>query len=131
MTYREHADLQTLGDLRKLAPAEFAGFVELDKIVGREDGAIPVKYRELMALAVALTTQCPYRLDVRTANAKRVGAKREEAAEVASIAAADMAVGQKDEQRVVGQRSDHRRPLSPRRFTFDVYAGAEVEDRSC
>jgi len=74
MTYRKHADLKTLGDLRKLAPAEFAGFVELDKIVGREDGAVPVKYRELMALAVALTTQCPCCLDVRTPNAKRVGA---------------------------------------------------------
>ncbi|HEX5531995.1 MAG TPA: carboxymuconolactone decarboxylase family protein [Methylomirabilota bacterium] len=34
--------------------------VELDSIVGRDDGKIPRKYRELIALAVACTTQCPY-----------------------------------------------------------------------
>jgi AhpD family alkylhydroperoxidase len=88
MAYHEHSDLALLGELKKLAPAEFAGFVELDKIVGRKDGAIPQKYRELMALAVAFTTQCPYCLDVHTAHAKGAGATREEVAEAAFIAAA-------------------------------------------
>jgi AhpD family alkylhydroperoxidase len=88
MAYHEHSDLSLLGELRKLAPAEFAGFVELDKIVGRTDGAIPQKYRELIALAVAFTTQCPYCLDVHSANAKRAGATRGEVAETAFIAAA-------------------------------------------
>jgi len=88
MNYHEHADLALLPELAKLAPAEFAGFVELDKIVGRADGAIPQKYRELLALAVAFTTQCPYCLDVHTANAKRAGATREEVAETVFIAAA-------------------------------------------
>ncbi len=88
MTYHEHSDLALVGDLSKLAPTEFAGFVELDKIVGRTDGAIPQKYRELMALAVAFTTQCPYCLDVHTANAKKAGATRAEVAEAAFIAAA-------------------------------------------
>lgn len=86
--YHEHADLVRLPDLQKLAPAEFAAFVEMDNIVGRTGGAIPVKYRELLALAVAFTTQCPYCLDVHTANAKRAGATREELAETAFIAAA-------------------------------------------
>jgi AhpD family alkylhydroperoxidase len=86
--YHEHADLARLDDLRKLAPGEFAGFVALDKVVGRVDGAIPVKYRELLALAVAFTTQCPYCLDVHTANAKKAGATREEVAETVFIAAA-------------------------------------------
>jgi AhpD family alkylhydroperoxidase len=88
MNYHEHSDLAMLPELQKLAPTEFAGFVELDKIVGRTDGAIPQKYRELMALAVAFTTQCPYCLDVHTALAKRAGATREEVAETAFIAAA-------------------------------------------
>ena len=44
----------------KLAPTEFTAWLNLDKIVGREGGAIPRKYRELIALAVACTTQCPY-----------------------------------------------------------------------
>jgi AhpD family alkylhydroperoxidase len=88
MDYHQHSDLGLLSDLAKLAPAEFAGFVELDKIVGRTDGAIPQKYRELLALAVAFTTQCPYCLDVHTASAKKAGATREEVAETAFIAAA-------------------------------------------
>ena len=73
--------------MKELAPAEFKGFVELDSIVGKE-GKIPVKYRELMALAVAFTTQCPYCLDVHTRKAKRAGATREEVVETAFIAAA-------------------------------------------
>ncbi len=86
--YHEHSDLSRLGDLQKLAPADFAAFVGLDGVVGRTGGAIPVKYRELLALAVAFTTQCPYCLDVHTANAKKAGATREEVAETAFIAAA-------------------------------------------
>ena len=81
-------DLRTVAVLEKLAPTEFKGFAALDGIVGREDGAIPRKYRELLALAVACTTQCPYCLDVHTRAAKRAGATREEVAEAAFIAAA-------------------------------------------
>ena len=86
--YHDSDDLKALGEFKKLAPAEFKGFVELDAIVGREDGRIPRKYRELIALAVACTTQCPYCLDVHTRNTKGAGASREEVTEAAFIAAA-------------------------------------------
>jgi AhpD family alkylhydroperoxidase len=86
--YHDPSDLKLLPELKKLAPEEFKGFVALDAIVGREDGAIPKKYRELIALGVAHTTQCPYCLDVHTRAAKRAGATREEVAEVVFIAAA-------------------------------------------
>jgi AhpD family alkylhydroperoxidase len=86
--YHQHSDLSLLPELRKLDPAGFEGFVALDKTVGRTDGAIPQKYRELIALGVALTTQCPYCLDVHSANAKKAGATREEVAETVHIAAA-------------------------------------------
>lgn len=86
--YHQHADLSLLGELRKLDGPGFEGFVALDKTVARTDGAIPPKYRELIALGVALTTQCPYCLDVHTANAKKAGATREELAETVHIAAA-------------------------------------------
>ena len=56
--------------------------------MGRDDGSIPRKYRELIALAVACTTQCPYCLDVHTKNAKKAGATREEVTEAAFLAAA-------------------------------------------
>jgi AhpD family alkylhydroperoxidase len=86
--YHDPDDLKLLPELKKLAPEEFKGFVALDAIVGKEDGAIPRKYRELIALAVACTTQCPYCLDVHTRGAKRAGATREEVAEAACLAAA-------------------------------------------
>ena len=86
--YHDSDDLKLLKDLKQLAPEEFKAFVALDAIVGREGGAIPKKYRELIALAVACTTQCPYCLDVHTRGAKRAGATREEITETALLAAA-------------------------------------------
>ena len=69
--YHDLDDLKLIPELKKLAPDEFKGFVALDSIVAKEGGAIPRKYRELMALAIACTTQCPYCLDVHTKGAKR------------------------------------------------------------
>ena len=86
--YHEPEDLKLLRDLRTLAPEEFKGFVALDSIVAKEDGKIPRKYRELIAIAVACTTQCPYCLDVHTRNAKAAGATREEVTESALLSAA-------------------------------------------
>jgi AhpD family alkylhydroperoxidase len=86
--YHDPDDLKLLPELKKLAPNEFKGFVALDAIVSKEDGKIPRKYRELIALAVACTTQCPYCLDVHARNAKQAGATREEVAEAAFLAAA-------------------------------------------
>lgn len=88
MHYHDSDDLKLLGEFKQLAPTEFSAFVEFDKIVGRDDGAIPRKYRELIAIAVACTTQCPYCLDVHTRNAKRAGATREEVTEASFLAAA-------------------------------------------
>jgi AhpD family alkylhydroperoxidase len=88
MHYHDSDDLKLLKELKTLAPVEFKTFVEFDSIVGKEDGAIPRKYRELMAIAVACTTQCPYCLDFHTRNAKKAGATREEVAESVFIAAA-------------------------------------------
>jgi AhpD family alkylhydroperoxidase len=86
--YHDSDDLKILKDMKQLAPEDFKGFVALDAIVGREGGAIPKKYRELIAVAVACTTQCPYCLDVHTRGAKRAGATREEVTEAALLAAA-------------------------------------------
>src|SRR5438067_65042 len=86
--YHDPEDFKLLRELKALAPEEFKGFVALDSMVGREGGAIPRKYRELMAIAIACTTQCAYCLDVHTRNAKKAGATREEVAEAVFIAAA-------------------------------------------
>ncbi|MGH7727366.1 MAG: carboxymuconolactone decarboxylase family protein [Vulcanimicrobiaceae bacterium] len=86
--YHDHADLGLLPELKKLAAKEFDGYAALNAAAGRADGVIPKKYRELMAIAISLTTQCPYCLDVHTVAAKRAGATREEVAETTFIAAA-------------------------------------------
>lgn len=91
--YHDAADLKLLKEMSKLAPTEFNAWFGLDKVVGREDGNIPRKYRELIALAVACTTQCPYCIEVHSKSAKRAGASREEITESAFIAAALRAGG--------------------------------------
>lgn len=91
--YHDASDLRLLKEMSKLAPTEFNAWLNLDKIVGREDGAIPRKYRELIALGVALTTQCPYCIEAHVKAAKKAGASREEITESAFIAAALRAGG--------------------------------------
>lgn len=86
--YHDPADIKRLRDMKQLAPTEFQAWLGLEKVVAREDGAIPHKYRELIAIAVALTTQCPYCIEAHAKAAKKAGATREEVAETAFLAAA-------------------------------------------
>ena len=86
--YHDAGDLRFLKEMSQHAPAEFNAWFALDKIVGREDGAIPRKYRELIALGVAFTTQCPYCIEVHVKGAKTAGATRQEITESSMIAAA-------------------------------------------
>jgi AhpD family alkylhydroperoxidase len=51
-------------------------------------GAIPVKYKELLALAVAFTTQCPYCIELHSGRAREAGASNEEISETVVVAAA-------------------------------------------
>jgi AhpD family alkylhydroperoxidase len=57
------------------------------------EGVIPVKYKELIAVAVALTTQCPYCIEIHTANARKANVTDAELAEAAMVAAALRAGG--------------------------------------
>jgi len=91
--YHDAGDLRFLKQMGKLAPNDFNAWLNLDKIVGRDDGAIPRKYRELIALAVACTTQCPYCIEVHVKAAKAAGASREEVTESSLLAAALRAGG--------------------------------------
>jgi AhpD family alkylhydroperoxidase len=87
--YHSPDDRRFARDLRKAAPAEFAAYTAFGAAaVGREDGAIPPKYRELIALGVALTTRCGYCLESHTTAAARLGATAEEIAELTYITAA-------------------------------------------
>jgi AhpD family alkylhydroperoxidase len=91
--YHGPKDLGLLKDMRQLAPADFDAWYGLNAIVGRDDGAVPKKYRELIAIAVAVTTQCPYCIEVHAKAAKAAGATKEELVETAFVAAALRAGG--------------------------------------
>ena len=80
-------NLAKLNTWETLAPQVVKAFWAFDK-AAVADGAIPVKYKELIAVAVALTTQCPYCIDIHNANARRAGATEAEIAEAAMVAAA-------------------------------------------
>ena len=85
-------DLAKLKQMNELAPQVMKAFWAFDKLAVAE-GAIPVKYKELIAVAVALTTQCPYCIDIHSANARQAGATEAEIAEAAMVAAALRAGG--------------------------------------
>ena len=91
--YQMRSDIESVPALIALAPAEGQKFLAFNTSAEREDGAIPRKYRELIALGVALTTQCAYCIDVHTRHARAHGVSKEELAEAAFIAAAVRAGG--------------------------------------
>jgi AhpD family alkylhydroperoxidase len=80
------ANLANLTHIRAQAPATMHAFETFDR-AAMAPGAIPRKYKELIALAVALTTQCPYSLEVHRTNAVNAGATDAELAEAVFIAA--------------------------------------------
>ena len=86
------ANMKKIKTLKELAPEGMAAWATLNE-VSMKDGAIPRKYKELMALAVAFTTQCAYCIDAHTKHARANGASKQEIAEVAFVAAAVKAGG--------------------------------------
>jgi len=88
-------DMKHLDHLKSLeahAPEATKAFWAFDQAAWAE-GAIPKKYKELMAIAVALTIQCPYCIELHVGRAKRIGASDPEIAEAVLAAAALRAGG--------------------------------------
>ena len=85
-------NLSKMKDLATHAPEAMQAFVAFDK-AALAGGAIPVKYKELMALSVAFTTQCPYCIALHTARAREAGASEPELAETVLVTAALRAGG--------------------------------------
>ena len=78
--------------LRELAPEAFKAFEAFDA-AAVAPGAVPVKYKELIAVGVALTTQCPYCIEIHAKKARQAGATEQELAETILVAAALRAGG--------------------------------------
>jgi AhpD family alkylhydroperoxidase len=83
-------DMKNLSLLKKLdenAPEVMKAFWEFDKAAFKP-GAIDVLHKQLMAVAVALTTQCPYCIELHLKAARNSGATDQMLAEAATVAAA-------------------------------------------
>jgi AhpD family alkylhydroperoxidase len=78
--------------MRTQSPESFKAFMAFDA-AAFQDGAIPVKYKELMAVAVALSTQCPYCIKIHAERAKKAGASDRELTETTIVSAAIRAGG--------------------------------------
>lgn len=79
--------IKGLRKLRDLRPQLFKAFQEFDAKVF-EDGALSAKTKELIAVAAAHITQCPYCIDTHVKRAKAAGATDEEVAESVFVAMA-------------------------------------------
>jgi AhpD family alkylhydroperoxidase len=83
-------DMKNLARLKKLdenVPETMKAFGAFEKEVFRA-GSIDVLHKQLMAVAVALTTQCPYCIEIHTKAARQAGATDAMLAETAAVAAA-------------------------------------------
>src|SRR5947209_10817318 len=83
-------DMKNLNKFKTLdanAPEGMKAFWAFDKLATAA-GEIPAKYKELMAVAVALTTQCPYCIEIHSKRARENGASEKEISEVVVVAAA-------------------------------------------
>lgn len=76
---------QAIGELAHEAPGLVQGYKALDGAAAKS-GVLDAKTRELISLAVAVTTRCDGCITVHTAAAKRAGASREEVAAALTVA---------------------------------------------
>jgi AhpD family alkylhydroperoxidase len=73
-------NIKKLARTEAAAPDAMRGFEAFDA-AALKGGVVPRKYKELTALAVALTTQCPYCLEIHKGATINAGATEEELAE--------------------------------------------------
>lgn len=83
------AHLKTLGEN---APDGMKAFHDFDKAAFAE-GALSAQTKQIIAVAVALTTQCPYCIALHNKAARAAGATDAQLAEAALVAAAIRAGG--------------------------------------
>ncbi|MDY0406438.1 carboxymuconolactone decarboxylase family protein [Virgibacillus sp. 179-BFC.A HS] len=88
----ERSNLKKLGQLEKAAPNGFKGYQTFSD-AAMKAGKLSAKLKEIIAVAIATTTQCPYCIDVHTKNATKQGATNEELGEAIMVAAALRAGG--------------------------------------
>lgn len=81
------ANLKKLPVLGDHAAGAMTGFEAMNAAVFA-DGALTTKVKEIMAVAVAISAQCPYCIEIHRKKAIKAGASEQELAEAAFVAAA-------------------------------------------
>ncbi len=81
------SNIDRLGEFAKLAPDAFRAFAQLDKEAVKP-GKVSGKDKELIAVAVAHVTGCPYCIEIHTNNAKKLDVSKEEMAEAILVGTA-------------------------------------------
>lgn len=89
LNWNEYRKLLALGvkEIGQLSPDTVKGYVELSS-AGQKKDLLGAKTRELIALAVAVTSRCDGCITVHTEAAIRHGATKEEIAEALGVAVA-------------------------------------------
>ena len=72
-------------DLRELIPEVMKGYAELSR-AAMSDGALPASFKELVAIAIAVTRECDGCIVAHARGAARHGATREQVAEAIGVA---------------------------------------------
>ena len=80
-------------DLMEAQKDMFQAFINFNSEIFEKESALPKKVKELIAIGVAHTTQCPYCIEAHVKAAKKAGATTKEIAEAIFVAAALRAGG--------------------------------------
>ena len=83
-----------MADIKEAAPEMVSAFFGFDKAVfSKNTGNLDLATRELIAVGVAVTTQCPFCIEDHAQRAVRAGASKADVAEAVMVAAALRAGG--------------------------------------
>lgn len=93
MHYHDSSDARFSQDFRRASPKAVDAFANLDAALFEDDEGLDKRTKELLAIAVAATTQCPYCMDAHVTAAKKAGASKEQVATAVMVAAALRAGG--------------------------------------
>ncbi|WP_347177899.1 carboxymuconolactone decarboxylase family protein [Sporosarcina thermotolerans] len=83
----QKSNASRLMELGKLAPDTFKAFIAFDRLALAE-GLIPKRTKELIAVAIAHVTGCPYCIEAHVTAAKKLEASKEEIQEAIMVATA-------------------------------------------
>lgn len=81
------SNFKRIGEFNSVSPEIFKAFVNFERLALAE-GKLTAKYKELIAIAIAHTTGCPYCIEAHVKQAKKHGVSKVEMAEAIMVATA-------------------------------------------